>query len=169
MSGVHSTDVATSLVSSYLTFSPLPPRKRGGCFLLHVLNLTAHFPLGSGLTLNCPDFPLVSLHGAERHQRQAGYLLFLSFLSAKVQQTSDIKKNLCNKLSFCLDMSLICINFALGTNNVLTSKCQPCFFILTSNLLQVTINSSYRLCSKPLTGYSRNLLQVCSESGGCRQ
>ncbi len=95
MSGVHSTDVAISLVSSYLTFSPLPLEKRGGCFLLHVLNLTAHFPLRSGLALNCPDFPLAPLPmKAKRRQRRTGILLFLSFLSAKVVQTSDTAKRM---------------------------------------------------------------------------
>ena len=46
--GVHSTHVTTRLVSSYLTFSPLPDTS-GGCFLLHRLSLTTFFPLGSGM------------------------------------------------------------------------------------------------------------------------
>ncbi len=67
-SGVHSADVAAGLVSSCLTFSPLPRRVvgRGGYFLLHLLALADLFPLGSGLALRCPDFPPASPPLGER-------------------------------------------------------------------------------------------------------
>jgi len=45
---MHSTDVTARLVSSYLTFSPLPA-EAGGYFLLHDLTLTDYFPLRSGV------------------------------------------------------------------------------------------------------------------------
>lgn len=45
---MHSTDVTARLVSSCLTFSPLPAGA-GGCFLLHDLTLTDYFPLRSGV------------------------------------------------------------------------------------------------------------------------
>ena len=44
-SGVHSPRVATRLVGSYPTFSPLP---FGGFFLLHVQAIADFYPLGSG-------------------------------------------------------------------------------------------------------------------------
>ena len=57
--GVHSTDIAAGLVSSCLTFSPLPIStfqlsdvstfQTGGCFLLHLQTLADLFPLGSGM------------------------------------------------------------------------------------------------------------------------
>ena len=46
--GVHSIDITADLVSSYLTFSPLP-HGRGGLSLLHLLTLADLFLLGSGM------------------------------------------------------------------------------------------------------------------------
>lgn len=60
-SGRHSTDVTTGLVSSYLTFSPLPSASSpvllmdcrqatvGGSFLLPLQALADFYPLGSGV------------------------------------------------------------------------------------------------------------------------
>ena len=67
-SDVYSTTVASRLVSSYLTFSPLPPEWKtrhaglhptacgGGCFLLHVSALADSFPLGSGMPCAAQTF-----------------------------------------------------------------------------------------------------------------
>ena len=59
-SDVHSTTVASRLVGSYPTFSPLPPMaqspplgrarsSRGGYFLLHSLAIADYWPLTSGM------------------------------------------------------------------------------------------------------------------------
>ena len=65
--GVHSIDITADLVSSCLTFSPLP-LEGGGYFLLHLLTLADHFPLGSGMP--CVARTFLSL----LWQRQAGSL-----------------------------------------------------------------------------------------------
>lgn len=65
--GVHSIDITADLVSSCLTFSPLP-LEGGGYFLLHLLTLADHFLLGSGMP--CVARTFLSL----LWQRQAGSL-----------------------------------------------------------------------------------------------
>ena len=84
--GVHSTDIAAGLVSSCLTFSPLPIStfqlsdvstfQTGGCFLLHLQTLADLFPLGSGMPCVARTFlsPVPFPPEAETRQRQAGSL-----------------------------------------------------------------------------------------------
>ena len=81
--GVHSTDITAGLVSSCLTFSPLPlpgrgfpPFRFGRLFSSVLSGPCGPLPVRKRDALCCPDFPLPlpSLRGG-KGQRQAGSLL----------------------------------------------------------------------------------------------
>lgn len=68
----YSPCVATRLVGSYPTFSPLPqPEDGGGCFLLRYSTLTDSFLLGSGMLCVARTFLIRT-----RRKRQTDQLLY---------------------------------------------------------------------------------------------
>lgn len=77
-SRLHSTHVAMRLVSSCLTFSPLPPvcvgRNGGGCFLLQVSLPSRTTFVSEG---DCPVLPGLSSRGRWARQRQTGLLPYV--------------------------------------------------------------------------------------------
>lgn len=96
-SKMHSQCVATLLVSSYFTFSPLPSgphrRKRGGHFLLHYSILTNCFYIRKWIALCCPDFPLALRQpSVEKAWQKASDKLSYCFPNAKLGKITQKNK-----------------------------------------------------------------------------
>ena len=68
----HGMTVIRHPVVSYTTFSPLPPTRDGGYFLLPTPTVTNSFYFRKWSALRCPDFPLAS---RERPAIEPGHCL----------------------------------------------------------------------------------------------
>jgi len=77
--GVQLKQSPALLVSSYLTFSPLPQSKSGRLFSATLLYFHKYLPIHKYGALHCPDFPLLSTDKSDRpacYVRKSTTILF---------------------------------------------------------------------------------------------
>ena len=85
--------VATCLVGSCPTFSPLPHLRRGGYFLLRYFTLTDNFHIKKQDALCCPDFPLAPESASGRPILCFYYIFYYMLVYKSEQNRSSLNVN----------------------------------------------------------------------------